>query len=147
MFVTHGDTIVFRSDRYGRFGTSSRLRPAGDRGDGGWDGLSGRRGWPPEHRPGRSRAGDEDLAASLLRRIGALEERVARLEARLSGDGPHSGGRRADGSGHDRYRGWPGGAADGYEAAGPGSPGVRVTLHAGAGAQVSLGQVRLIEHG
>ncbi|MBY6275465.1 hypothetical protein [Symbiobacterium thermophilum] len=137
MLVTHGDTIVFRPDPYRRVGTSYGI----------WDGPSGRRGRSPEHRPGPSYAGGGDRLESLLWRIDALEERVARLEARIPADGPRAGRSRQDGSGDGGRPARSGGVADGYGAGAPGARQVRVTLHAGPGAQVSVGQVRLFPGG
>jgi len=161
MYVTHGDTIVIRSDRSGRFGTSS---------------LHGRR---PDHGPHRPAAEGGDRVQSLLQRIEVLEDRVTRLEARLArageaagfvrrtggdrgepgghrGDRPRTEGYRPDGRGYGERDG-SGGPGAGYRAprgdggyrtyGGGGDGQVRVTLQAGSGAHVGLGEVRFTQHG
>lgn len=131
MYVTHGDTIVIRSDRPGRFGTSSRLGPRDEWGDGRRDPFSARYGRQqgyPSHRPD---ADDAARLQALRERIDVLEDRVSRLEARLA--------RAAE----DGKRPW---RTDGHRPGG-GAPPVRVTLQAGGGAHASVGEVRLIQHG
>ncbi len=151
MYITHGDTIVFRSDRQERYGTTSRL---------------------PERRAAWESAKDDRRLESLRERIEVLEDRMSRLEARLSRaldaaagfaraeghrieghriEGHRTEGYRAERHRTEEYR------ADGSRRAGRdrsggyGAPGdgearpVRVSLQAGGGAQVSLGEVRLIQ--
>jgi len=121
MYVTHGDMIIFRPERQQRHGPSARLRPhseryteRGDRGRERWDGL---REWVAE-----------------------LEERVSRLETRLQrvGAGGDVVARPGDRSG------WPGEAPARRRESGDWAAGVRVSLQAGSGAQVTLGEVRVI---
>ncbi|MFO7273522.1 MAG: hypothetical protein DIU55_001490 [Bacillota bacterium] len=141
MYVTHGDTIVFRSDQRERFGTSSRAA---------WVGPPGRHGGPAAYRgdPPPAPDGEERLEA-LRRRIAALEERLARLEARLARSDGHPGA-RADGPWpDDRERPGARSAAGSrrpagqVHTAGGGSGQVRVAAHAPPGVHVSVGQVRL----
>lgn len=146
MYVTHGDMFVFRPDVQGRFDSSARLRvhPGRRPDDRHWrsDGPErrplwhseqpeshgdGRGGRPAPHEGKRDQEGRRaERLAALEERLGALEERVRRLEARLPGslaEPPRAGAYGRHG----------------------GDSRVKVSAYAGAGAQVSVGEVRVLD--
>lgn len=119
MYYTHGDTVVYRSDRPEKSDRKERPRRSRD--------LGGE----PEQEPRRFEC-QPAVEQVLAERVQQLEERLARLEAELEEARQYSA----------RQAPRQGGV---IPVQAPGQRGqVKVSLHAEGGAQATVGQVRMV---
>lgn len=120
MYYTHGDTVIFRSDRPERTPPHTRKRA---------------REREAEERVQEPRRSQPSVEQVLAMRVSELEERLARIEAELQAAREVEVARPAPPTPRQ------GGGGRQRQGQAPGE--VKVSLHAEGGAQATVGQVRM----